>query len=261
VERLMSALPALQSKSLATEARDTPRVMIADSDRQARGMLAAYLSREGFRVTEVANGRALLTAASVGAVDLVVLEPSLPGEDGLALCRELRRRGDVSIVMLSAIGSDTDRIVGLELGADDYLTKPCNPRELLARIRAVLRRVRLSQSLEQPVEASIYRFEGWTLDLGRRQLLSPSQTNVALSGAQLTLLHALVSRPMRVVTRETLNELVSSHRNAGVFGRSVDVQISRLRSRLGDNGVEPRMIKTVRFSGYVFSVPVETGPL
>ncbi|MDB5367673.1 MAG: DNA-binding response regulator [Rhodospirillales bacterium] len=252
----MSALPALQPR-LETGARDAPRVMIVDSDRQARGMLAAYLSREGFRVTEVGNGRAMLTAASVGAVDLVVLEPSLPGEDGLALCRELRRRGDVSIVMLSAIASDTDRIVGLELGADDYLTKPCNPRELLARIRAVLRRVRLSQSLAQPVEAQIYRFEGWTLDVGRRQLLSPSRASVPVSGAQLILLQALVARPMKIVTRDMLNELVSSRRNAGPFGRSVDVQISRLRGRLGDNGLEPRMIKTVRFSGYVFSVPVE----
>jgi two-component system OmpR family response regulator len=241
----------------AVDTRELPRVMILDADRQARTMLANYLTREGFRVTEAGTGRAALTAVSVGAVDLVVLEHSLPGEDGLTLCRELRAAGDVSIVMLSSIASDMDRIVGLELGADDYLCKPCNPRELLARIRAVLRRVQLGRAQAQPVNAERFRFEGWSLDLGRRELLSPARSIVSLSGAQFTLLHALVSRPMKVVTRETLNELVSQ-RHAGAFGRSVDVQISRLRSRIGDNGIEPRMIKTVRFTGYVFSVPVET---
>ncbi|GIL40924.1 response regulator [Roseiterribacter gracilis] len=233
-----------------------PRVMIVDADRQARSMLATLLTNAGFRVTEAANGRAALTAVSVGAVDLVVLEHSLPGEDGLKLCRELRAMHDVSIVMLSNIATDMDRIVGLELGADDYLCRPCNPRELLARIRAVLRRVQLSAAQARPVDAERFRFDGWNLDLGRRQLLSPTGANVSLSGAQLTLLHALVSRPMKIVTRETLNELVTQ-RHAGTFGRSVDVQISRLRSRLGDNGAEPRMIKTVRFTGYVFALPVE----
>jgi two-component system, OmpR family, response regulator len=253
--RLMRALLALDGLHVPVP-RDLPRVMVVDADRQARTMLANLLTREGFRVTEAATGRAALAAVSAGVVDLVVLEHSLPGEDGLKLCRELRAMHDVSIVMLSRIATDMDRIVGLELGADDYLCRPCNPRELLARIRAVLRRVQLSAAQARPVQAKRFRFEGWNLDLGRRQLLSPAGSNVSLSGAQLTLLHALVSRPMKIVSRETLNELVS-RRHAGTFGRSVDVQVSRLRSRLGDNGPEPRMVKTVRFSGYVFSVPVE----
>jgi two-component system OmpR family response regulator len=180
----------------------------------------------------------------------------LPGEDGLSLCRRLRASSRVPILMLTARGDEIDRIIGLEMGADDYLSKPFNPRELLARVKSVLRRaVSLPESLADE-DVRHFRFADWTLDTRTRQLLSPSGVVVDLSGSEYKLLRMLLDHPHRVLTRDQMLEFTQG-REANVFDRAVDVQIGRLRRKLGDDPREPRLIKTVRNEGYVLSVPVE----
>jgi two-component system OmpR family response regulator len=183
----------------------------------------------------------------------------LPGDDGLDLCREIRQRSTVPIIMLTARGDETDRVVGLELGADDYMAKPFSARELVARIKSVLRRARaLPENLRQE-EVTAYRFAGWTLDLATRNLLSPAGVVVALSGTEFRLLRVFVEHPNRVLTRDQLIDLMLS-RDAGPFDRAVDVQVSRLRRRLDDDAREPRLIKTVRSHGYVLAAEVTAAP-
>jgi two-component system OmpR family response regulator len=195
-------------------------------------------------------------AMSATTPDVVVLDLMLPGEDGLSLCRDLRARGNVPVIMLTARGEETDRIVGLELGADDYVPKPFNPRELLARVKSVLRRARsLPENLE-PEKASAFRFAGWTLDVATRNLTAPDGVVVPLSGTEFGLLRALLAHPNRVLTREQLLDLMLS-RDAGPFDRAIDVQVSRLRQRLRDDAREPEIIKTVRGQGYVLAAHVE----
>jgi two-component system OmpR family response regulator len=193
-----------------------------------------------------------------GRFDLVILDVMLPGEDGFVLCRSLRARGDMPVIMLTAKGEDMDRIVGLELGADDYLAKPFNPRELLARIKSVLRRHRAVPGNLQAEPAKSLRFAGWTLDLAARNLISPQQVVVALSGAEFRLLRVFLSYPNRVLTRDQLMDLTVG-READPLDRSIDVQVSRLRQRLDDDAREPAIIKTVRGEGYVLAAAVEQG--
>jgi len=190
--------------------------------------------------------------------DLVVLDVMLPGDDGLTLCRDLRAKGELPIIMLTARGEETDRIVGLEMGADDYLPKPFNPRELLARIKTILRRTRTLPENLQPEASGTLRFGGWSLDTATRDLLSPAGVVVALSGTEYKLLRIFLAHPGRVLNRDQLIDLMLS-RDASPFDRSIDVQVSRLRHRLGDTAKEPAIIKTVRGEGYVLSVPVEAG--
>lgn len=194
-------------------------------------------------------------ALAAHAFDLVILDVMLPGEDGLTLCRELRARSNLPILMLTARGDDLDRIVGLEMGADDYLPKPFNPRELLARIKAVLRRARaLPDNLSAPSH-SYARFDGWELNFDTRTLTDPAGVAVELSGAEFRLLKIFVERPHRVLNRDQLMDLLHG-RDTEPFDRSIDVQVSRLRQRLGDDAREARLIKTVRGEGYVFTAPV-----
>jgi two-component system OmpR family response regulator len=228
-------------------------ILIVDDDAEIRTLLRDYLERNGLRATAVADGRAMRTALERGRFDLVILDLMLPGEDGLSLCRDLRVRSNLPVIMLTARGEETDRIVGLEMGADDYLAKPFNPRELLARIKAVLRRAR---TLPESATCDIrrFRFAGWTLELARRQLLSPDGVVVALSGGEYRLLEVLLQHPNQVLSRDQLLDLTRG-REALPYDRSIDVQIGRLRRRLRDESAV--LIQTVRGEGYVLAAEVE----
>jgi two-component system OmpR family response regulator len=200
----------------------------------------------------------LRTAVATSHPDLIILDLMLPGEDGLTLCRDLRAKSEIPIIMLTARGDETDRIVGLELGADDYVAKPFSPRELLARIKSVLRRARALPENLKTEESGVFRFAGWTLDAATRNLTSPQGVVVALSGTDFRLLKIFVDHPNRVLTRDQLIDLMLS-RDAGPYDRAIDVQVSRLRQRLGEDAKEPAIIKTVRGQGYVFAAHVEAG--
>jgi two-component system, OmpR family, response regulator len=234
-------------------------VLIVDDDRGIRELLATYLEKQGMRVTPVANGRQMRAALEHGAPDLIVLDLMLPGEDGLELCRELRagKFRTVPVLMLTARNEEADRILGLEMGADDYLPKPFAVRELYARIRSVLRRTRmLPPGMQVSESAQMLVFGDWKLDTTARHLLDAEGTMVALSGAEYRLLRVFLDHPQRVLTRDQLLNLTQG-RQADAFDRSIDLLVSRLRQRLRDEAREPRYIKTLRSEGYVFSAAVE----
>jgi two-component system OmpR family response regulator len=233
-----------------------PHLLIVDDDRDTCSLLSKFLVQYGYRVSVAVDGDTMRQTLANAHIDLVVLDIMLPGKDGLALCHELRARGKLPIIMLTAIGGEADRIVGLEMGADDYLTKPFSPRELLARIRAVLRRTAVP--LPGPGAAWVFKFAGWRLDAGRRQLYSPAGALVDLRAAEFDILLALVERPQRVLTRDQLLDLARG-RTTTAFDRSIDVHISRLRRRIEIDPKEPAMIKTVRSGGYFFAAPVTLG--
>jgi two-component system OmpR family response regulator len=234
-----------------------PHVLVVDDDREIRDLLARFLRGHGMRVSTARDGREMKRDFDQARYALVVLDLMLPGEDGLVLLRWIRAQGPTPVVMLTAMGEATDRIVGLELGADDYLPKPFNPRELLARIRAVLRRAEAAETPAPP--AAGFRFAGWLLETARRRLLDPAGIEVALTGNEYELLAAMLERPGRVLTREVLLDLVHG-RSTGPFDRAVDVAVSRLRRKLEDGGKAPGIIKTVRGGGYVLAVPVDRAP-
>ncbi len=235
---------------------DRPHLLIVDDDREIRGLLAQYLDKHDFRTTAVADGREMRRVMERSHVDLLVLDLMLPGEDGLTLCRDLRARSQVPIIMLTARGEDVDRIVGLELGADDYLAKPFNPRELLGRIKAILRRAAHAPRDPRPESVRGFSFGGWRLDTVTRTLTEDaSGTDVALSGAEYRLLAVLLGSANRVLSRTQLTELLRG-RDADPFDRSIDVRVSRLRQILGDDARAPHIIKTVYGEGYVVGVNV-----
>jgi len=235
-------------------------ILVVDDDRDILGLLADYLRQFGYRVSTAAEGRSMRQALAAGQVDLVVLDLMLPGEDGLSLCRELRARSSVPVIMLTARGEPVDRILGLELGADDYVPKPFEPRELLARIRNVLRRARTAPGGPgNSPEPRRLRFAGWTFDLRRRELVSPDGALISLSGAEYRLLSSFVTNANRVLTRDQLMDMTRG-REAEPFDRSIDLQVSRLRQKLGDDARQPELIKTVRSEGYVFVAAVESEP-
>ena len=230
-------------------------ILIVDDDAEIRGLLGDYLRKNDYRVTTAANGKEMRAALDPARPDLVILDLMLPGEDGLSLCRDLRAGSNLPVIMLTARGEETDRIVGLEMGADDYVPKPFSPRELLARIKSVLRRARsLPENLE-PEAAGAFRFAGWTLDVATRNLVSPEGVVIALSGTEFRLLRIFLEHPHRVLTRDQLIDLMLS-RDAGPFDRAIDVQVSRLRRRLGEDGRESALIKTVRGQGYLLAADV-----
>ncbi|MEZ2350300.1 response regulator [Caballeronia sp. RCC_10] len=236
----------------------TDHVLIVDDDRGIRELLATYLEKNGMRVSLAANGRQMRAALEQGAPDLIVLDLMLPGEDGLVLCRELRagKFRAVPVLMLTARNEEADRILGLEMGADDYLPKPFAVRELLARMRSVLRRTRMLPPGMQVTEtAPLLAFGDWRLDTTARHLLDAEGTMVALSGAEYRLLRVFLDHPQRVLTRDQLLNLTQG-RQADAFDRSIDLLVSRLRQRLRDEAREPRYIKTLRSEGYVFSATV-----
>jgi len=234
----------------------TPHILVIDDDRDIRELMARFLEKQRIRVTAARDAKDARKAWANGHYHLVVLDLMLPGESGLELARWLRTQSAVPIVMLTAMGEETDRIIGLELGADDYVPKPFNPRELLARIRAILRRT--GDHNEQRLEPSArgYRFDNWTLEPARRRLLNPEGVEVALTGGEFDLLQALVERANRVLTRDMLLDLLRG-RQAGPFDRAIDVAVSRLRRKLEDDGRHAQLIKTVRGGGYVLAATVE----
>lgn len=231
-------------------------ILIVDDDAEIRHLLRDYLTRHGMRAEAVGDGQAMRTALRNGRYDLVILDLMLPGEDGLTLCRDLRAHSNLPVIMLTARGEDTDRIVGLEMGADDYVPKPFNPRELLARIKAVLRRAQSLPGSALAADAKRLRFAGWTLDLSTRQLTSSQGVVTPLTSGEYRLLQVFLQHANRVLSREQLLDLTRG-REATPFDRSIDVQVGRLRRRLGDTAHEPILIKTMRGEGYVLAVPVE----
>ena len=234
----------------------TPHLLIVDDNREIRDLLSRFLRKHGYRVDTVGDGRAMWQALSAGRFDLVVLDLMLPGEDGLSLCRRLRATSALPVIMLTAIGEDADRIVGLEIGADDYVTKPFNPRELLARVKAVLRRsAQPRPTSEGDADEQVLVFEGWRLDLGTRELNAPDGALMPLTAGEFDLLAAFAEHPGRVLNRDQLLDLTRG-RSAQPFDRSIDVQLSRLRRKIEADPKEPRLIKTVRGGGYVLSCKV-----
>ena len=230
-------------------------ILVVDDDREIRTLLAEYLDANGFRTLTATNGADMRKVLDESRVDLIVLDLTLPGEDGLTLCRNLRAQSNVPVIMLTARGEPLDRILGLEMGADDYLAKPFEPRELFARIRSVLRRTQaLPPSMMRP-EAKTMHFSGWTLDLTARHLLNAEGVVVALSGAEFRMLKVFLDHPNRILNRDQLLELTQG-READPFDRSVDIQISRLRQKLGDDARTPTIIKTIRNEGYVLATAV-----
>jgi two-component system OmpR family response regulator len=235
---------------------ERPHLLIVDDDREIRTLLGQYFETHGYRTTAVAEGRAMRRVLQQSHIDLIVLDLMLPGEDGLALCRDLRTRSQLPIIMLTARGDDVDRIVGLEVGADDYLPKPFNPRELLGRVKAVLRRSAHAPRDPDPANVRGFRFAGWRLDTTSRSLTDPTGAAVPLSGAEYRLLAVLLMSANRVLSRSQLTELLRG-READPLDRSIDVRVSRLRQILGDDARAPRIIKTVYGEGYVVGVGVE----
>src|SRR5450756_855351 len=236
---------------------DTPdHILIVDDDAEIRSLLGEYLRKNGYHAGVAANGKALWAALARGAPDLIVLDLMLPGDDGLTLCRKLRTDSDTPVIMLTARGEETDRIVGLEMGADDYLAKPFSPRELLARIKSVLRRTRSLPRNLCADDARAIAFAGWRLDTVARHLVSHKGVITSLSGAEFQLLKIFLSHPNHVITRDQLM-LLSKGREAEALDRTIDIQVSRLRHRLGDDPADPQIIKTVRGEGYVLAVTIE----
>src|SRR5688572_28211119 len=229
---------------------ETRHILIVDDDREIRTLLGDYLQKNGFRATVVADGKGMRRALEQSHVDLIVLDLMLPGEDGLKLTRELRVHSQVPILMLTALGEEVDRVVGLEVGADDYLSKPFSPRELVGRIKAILRRTAHMPRDPAQSQVTTYRFGDWKLDVTARALTHVDGSQHALSGAEYRLLAVLLAHPTKVLSRSQLMELLRG-RDIDPFDRSVDVRISRLRQVLRDDARSPKIIKTVYGEGYI----------
>ncbi len=235
----------------------SPHILIVDDHHEIRDLVARALVREGFRTSTAADGRAMRKVLADGRIDLILLDLMLPGEDGLSLCRSVRADSDVPIIMLTAKGTEVDKVIGLEMGADDYLAKPFGSRELIARIRAVLRRGPAATGRGAPMEAGRkFRFDRWVLDTDTRGLLRDDGVMVPLSTGEFDLLLVLVERPQRVLNRDQLLDLARG-RAATVFDRSIDTQVSRLRRKLEQDPAEPKLIKTIWGGGYMFTPKVE----
>ena len=236
-----------------SEAR--PHILVVDDERSIREPLAAYLERSGFRTTQAADAENARTQLAAYGIDLVVLDIMMPGEDGLGLCRHIRATSETPVILLTARTEDTDRIVGLEMGADDYVLKPFNPRELVARIKAVLRRAGAGPARLCAPETASYAFGDWLLRAGERTLVDRDGVSVPLSTGEFTLLLTLVTHPRQVLTRDQLLDLTQG-REAAAFDRSIDNQVSRLRRKIESDPKDPALIKTVWGGGYTFAADV-----
>ena len=231
-------------------------ILVVDDHREIRELVSRALAKEGFRVSVAADGRAMRKVLADSRIDLVLLDLMLPGEDGLSLCRALRAESSIPIIMLTAKGEEVDRVIGLEMGADDYMPKPFGGRELIARIKAVLRRSGDKATAPAPDRRPRrYRFDRWELDTGARELLRDDGVTVPLSTGEYDLLIALVERPQRVLSRDQLLDLARG-RGANALDRSIDTQVSRLRKKLERDPSDPKIIKTVWGGGYMFTPEV-----
>ena len=231
-------------------------LLVVDDDREIRDLVSRFLTRHGYRVIAARDGREMKPALADWSVDLIVLDLMLPGTDGLTLCRELRASSKIPVIMLTAMGEEIDRIVGLEMGADDYLPKPFNPRELLARIKAVLRRMEQLPQASDEVRSNLIRFEDWEFDAAARVLKTADGVAVELTTGEFELLQIFLLHPQRVLSRDQILDMTRG-RSAVPFDRSVDVQVGRLRRKIESNPANPLLIKTVRGGGYVFTPSVE----
>ena len=241
-----------------TAATTPPHIVVIDDDPDIRALIEEYLGNNEMRVSAGASGKDLFELLDREAVDLVLLDLKLPGEDGMQLARTLRERGTVPIVLLTGRNEEADRVMGLELGADDYVTKPFSPRELLARVRAVLRRYQVQATLpERDTLRRAFRFSGWELNLRTRRLTSPAGTTVELSNGEFSLLSALCRSPRRVLTRDQLLSMSRLH-EAEVYDRTIDVQIRRLRLKVEADPTHPALIVTERGAGYMLASDVQT---
>ena len=235
-----------------TEMQGGPHILIVDDHREIRDLVSRALTKEGFRVSAAADGRAMRKVMADGRIDLILLDLMLPGEDGLALCRAVRTDFNIPIIMLTAKGEEVDRVIGLEMGADDYLSKPFGSRELIARIKAVMRRSQDTKTKDiSEQRRKSYHFGRWGLDTGTRALLRDDGVTVPLSTGEYDLLIALVERPQRVLNRDQLLDLARGRSAAGL-DRSIDTQVSRLRKKLETDPADPKIIKTVWGGGYMF---------
>jgi DNA-binding response OmpR family regulator len=233
-------------------------VLAVDDDAAVRELISEYLRENELRVTCVASGKELADIMARETVDLVVLDVRLQGEDGMQIARKLRDQSAIPILMLTGRAEEADRVMGLELGADDYLTKPFSPRELLARIRALLRRARAQATVADAIAAvRAYRFGGWELNIGLRKLKNPQGEPVELTNGEFRILAAFLSAPQRVLSRDQLLELSRVH-SAEVYDRAIDLQILRLRRKIEVDPAHPKFITTERGAGYVFAAPVQT---
>jgi two-component system OmpR family response regulator len=232
------------------------RIAVVEDDPEISRMMVSFMTDHGFDVSAARSGRDLDKVMSGGKIDCVILDVGLPGEDGLSICKRLRGKSSVPIIMVTARGTETDRIVGLELGADDYLPKPFSPRELVARVKAVIRRAGAQeQQAAAPPQPQVLMFEGWKLDMARRQLFDPTGAPRSLTSGEFNVLALFCTHPRKVLSRDDLLELLHG-RAAAVFDRSIDVQISRLRRKIETNLKDPTFIKTIRYGGYFFTPEV-----
>ncbi|MEG3165931.1 response regulator [Sphingomonas sp. PB2P19] len=234
---------------------DMPHLLLVDDERSIREPLAAYLTKQGFRVTQCGDAESARTRLTAYAIDLVILDIMMPGEDGLSLCRHIAANSDVPVILLTARAEETDRIVGLEMGADDYVVKPFSPRELATRVKVVLRRATAGGARQHAPESSSYGFAGWVLKSGERALIDREGVSVPLSTGEYNLLLALVTRPRQVLTRDQLLDLTQG-REAAAFDRAIDNQVSRLRRKIEADAKNPELIKTVWGGGYTLAAEV-----
>ncbi len=230
-------------------------ILLVEDDAEIGDLISRYLGANQFQVLLVVDGAAMEAALAERAFDLVLLDLNLPGEDGLSICRRLRAERSLPIIIVTARGEDVDKIVGLEMGADDYVAKPFNPRELLARIRSVLRRASAADPITVGSARQIYKFSGWSVDISAREVVAPGGMKVAMTGAEFDLLHALCEHPNRVLTRDQLISLTHGP-TAGPFERSIDTLISRLRQKIEIDAKSPKLIQTVRSEGYMLTSQV-----
>ncbi|MCH9769825.1 MAG: response regulator [Gammaproteobacteria bacterium] len=239
-------------------AEEQHHILVVDDDQGIRDLLSKFLQQHSYRTSTAKNGQEMQQVLNSKCVDLIILDIMMPGDDGLTLCQRLRSSSNIPILMLTAVSEDVDRIVGLEMGADDYLSKPFNPRELLARMKAVLRRSGVSSAASVQTssqEHACYQFANFSLDKTARQLSSPEGLEISLSTGEYNLLLAFVERPQQVLSRDQLLD-VTKNRSAAPFDRSIDIQISRLRNKIEVDPKNPQLIKTVRGGGYVLTIAV-----
>lgn len=235
----------------------SPHILIVEDDREIRIMVSRFLQKHGFRVSVAESARAMDKILEAARIDLMILDLMLPGEDGLSICRRIRAESAMPVIMLTASGEPTARVVGLEMGADDYIPKPFDPYELLARIKAVLRRASALPATMEAAPTAVMRFSGWHLDTAARELRNPEQSRVILTSAEFDLLAAFCRHAQRTLTRDQLLDLTQGRAGAPL-DRSIDILVSRIRRKIERDPRDPDLIKTVRSGGYIFTPEVTT---